>query len=145
MNMGIASLVTWVLTALGGAYMLTKWVGGGGHREANTKLPPAVVFGHFGLAASGLVLWIIYVFTDNHPIGWVGLALLVPVAVLGFVMFARWIPTYRAKTVSAGQQPATDAQAVPEGSFPVATVAAHGVLAVVTIVLALLAILEVGG
>jgi hypothetical protein len=143
MAMGVASLIAWILTALGGAYMLAKWVGGGGHRKpTNSKLPSAVVFGHFTMAAIGLVLWIIYVFTDNHLIGWIGLALLVPVAVLGFVMLARWIPTYRAQTVGGGQQPAAvGTQDVPERSFPMAVVAGHGALAVVTIVLALLAIL----
>jgi manganese efflux pump family protein len=141
--MAIASLILWVLTASGGAYLLAKWVGGGGHRESTaSKLPPAAVFGHFALAALGLVLWIIYVVTDNHPIGWVGLALLAPVAVLGFVMLARWLPTRR--SVSAGGRPSSNEE-LPERSFPVPVVAAHGVLAVATIVVALLALWEIAG
>jgi manganese efflux pump family protein len=143
--MALAALVVWILTALGGFYMLAKWVAGGGHRRPrNTKLPPGAVFSHFALAAIGLVLWIVYVFTDNHTIGWIAIIALVPVAVLGFVMVARWIPTYRARqTVGGGS--ATAAEAAPERSFPVAVVVAHGVLAVTTVVLALLAILGMAG
>lgn len=118
--------------------MLAKWVGGGGHRQpSSTKLPPAVVFGHFALAATGLVLWIIYLGADNHAIGWIAIAALAIVAVLGFVLLARWVPTYRARQTVGGQ---STAEAPPERSFPVAVVVAHGALAVVTVVLALLAI-----
>jgi manganese efflux pump family protein len=141
--MAIASLILWILTASGGAVLLAKWVGGGGHRESTaSRLPPAVVFGHFVLAALGLVLWIVYVVTDNHPLGWAGVALLAPVIVLGFVMLARWLPTRRDRAAN----PATSsANELPERSFPVAVVAAHGVLAVATVVTALLALAEIGG
>ncbi|MBB2769201.1 MULTISPECIES: hypothetical protein [Mycolicibacterium] len=144
--MSIASLIAWILTAGGGAFMLAKWVGGGGHRDrTRTHLPPAVVFGHFALAALGLVLWIVYVFTDNHPIGWVALALLVPVAALGVVMVLRWLPVHRAQAQSVGGGSQAALHDAPERSFPVAVVAAHGVLAVATVVLGLLAILGIGG
>jgi len=148
MTMAIASLIVWILTAGGGAFMLAKWVRGGGHRASTaSSLPPAVVFGHFVLAAVGLVLWIVYVITDNHPIGWIGLALLAPVAILGFVMVARWASARRTGS-TAGQPttaPGSALQDAPERSFPVAVVVAHGVLAVATIVLALLALAEIGG
>jgi len=148
MTMAIASLIVWILTAGGGAFMLAKWVRGGGHRASTaSRLPPAVVFGHFVLAAVGLVLWIVYVITDNHSIGWIGLALLAPVAILGFVMVARWASARRVGS-TAGQTtaaPASPLQDAPERSFPVAVVVAHGLLAVATIVLALLALAEIGG
>jgi len=149
--MAIASLVVWILTASGGAFLLAKWVRGGGHRASTaSSLPPPVVFGHFVLAALGLVLWIVYVITDNHPIGWIGVALLAPVVVLGFVMVARWQSTRR-RVASTATQPSSTAgmpspsQNAPERSFPVPVVVAHGVLAVATIVLALLALAEIGG
>jgi hypothetical protein len=143
--MGIASLIAWILTAGGGAFMLAKWVGGGGHRDrTRTHLPPAVVFGHFALAALGLVLWIVYVFTDQHTVGWVALALLIPVAALGLVMVSRWLPVHRGRAQPVGGASST-LEDPPERSFPVPVVLAHGVLAVVTVVLGLLAILEVGG
>jgi manganese efflux pump family protein len=133
--MGIAALVAWIVTALGGFFLLAKWVAGGGHRRpSNTKLPPAVVFGHFVLAATGLVLWIVYLLTDNQPVGWIGWIILVPVAALGFVMLVRWIPSVRAQTA---------AEDGPERSFPVVVVGAHGVLAVTTVVLGILALLSI--
>lgn len=144
--MGIASLVAWILTAGGGAFMLAKWVTGGGHRDSTrTHLPPAVVFGHFALAALGLVLWIVYIVTDNHPIGWVALALLVPVAALGVVMVARWLPVHRAQTQPVGGGQPSALHDAPERSFPMPVVLAHGALAAATVVLGLLAILEIGG
>ncbi|WP_046469255.1 hypothetical protein [Allosalinactinospora lopnorensis] len=142
--MAIAALVTWLLTAVGGFVMLGMWIAKGGPKkqQPTTHLPPSVVFGHFALAALGLILWIGYVFTDNHAIAWIGVALLVPVAVLGFVMLFRWIPVYRARAASAGAPGATAAgQGPAEQHFPVAVVAGHGVFAVATVILALLAAL----
>lgn len=144
--MGIAALVLWILTAGGGFFMLAKWLGGGGHRqETRSGLPPAAVFGHFLLAAAGLVLWIIYLAVDNDPIGWAALIVLAPVAILGFVMLARWIPIYRNANAPArtGAGP-TAGGAEPERSFPVAVVVGHGVLAVATVVVVLLTMLGVG-
>lgn len=147
--MTIAALVTWVLTALGGFAMLGMWISRGGHRPGSrSKLSPGLIFGHFGLAAAGLVMWIIYVLAGTAVLGWIALILLVPVAALGFTMLARWIPTYRAIRASApaGAGGAADAggEAPPEQAFPVPVVIGHGALAVVTVVLALLANLGVG-
>jgi len=147
--MGITTLVLWILTAGGGFYLLAKWVGGGGHRRSSdTKFPPALIFGHFLLAAAGLVLWIIYVATDIGVIGWVAFIALAAVALLGFTMLALWIPSYRStrQPVRTGDPQSAQATgtAPPERSFPVAVVAAHGVLAVATAVLVLLTMLGVG-
>jgi manganese efflux pump family protein len=147
MGLALAGLVLWILTALGGFYMLAKWVAGGGHRGGSaTKLPPAVVFGHFLLAAAGLVLWIIYVIIDNITIGWIAFIVLIPVALLGFTMLARWIPTYRSRQSATvgGQAAGAQPDAQPERSFPVAVVVGHGLLAVATLVLVLLADLHIG-
>ena len=43
-----------------------------------SSLPPAECSDTSPLAAVGFVLWIVYVITDNHPIGWGGVALLAP-------------------------------------------------------------------
>ncbi|MCP2280917.1 hypothetical protein [Nocardia amikacinitolerans] len=137
--MGIAALITWLLTAGGGSVLLGTWIAKGGAREPTAShLPPAVVFGHFLLAAAGLIVWIIYLIADSTALAWIAFALLVPVAALGFGMLARWLPVYRARTAEVGD--ATP----PERHFPVAIVAAHGVLAVTTVVLVLLTALGVG-
>jgi manganese efflux pump family protein len=147
--MGIAALVTWLITALGGFYMLFTWISRGGPRQPSTsRFPPALIFGHFALAAIGLVLWIIYLIIDSDALAWIAFVLLVPVALLGFTMLARWLPTYRARTATvgageAGTATAATADVPAERHFPVAVVAGHGLFAVVTVVLVLLAALEV--
>jgi hypothetical protein len=150
--MDIAALITWVITALGGFYMLGTWIQRGGIRQQQTgtsRLPAPVVFGHFALAAIGLVVWIIYVVADKSALAWTAFGLLLPVALLGFVMLARWIPVYRdratagAATTAAG--PAAEGSVPAERHFPVAVVLAHGLLAVVTLVLVLLTALGIGG
>lgn len=142
--MGIAALVAWVLTAAGGFYLLGVWISRGGHRRpGSSHLPPGVVFGHFGLAATGLVLWIVYLLTGAVVLAWTALVLLVPVAVLGFVLLARWIPVYRsaraAVTAGTGSGGGSAGGEPAERRFPVAVVVGHGALAVLTVVLALFA------
>ena len=129
--MSIAALIAWIVTAGGGFVLLGTWLARGGTR--NSKLPAPVVFGHFAVAAAGLVLWIVYLVADAAMLAWIAFALLVVVALLGFTLFARWVPTYRARATSAG------GDAPAERSFPVAVVGAHGLVAAVTVVLVLLA------
>jgi hypothetical protein len=63
---------------------------------------------------------------------WAAIGILGGIAALGATMFLRWIPVYRGPARQAGPAlPAGGALAVPaEGNFPVAVVAAHGLLAV---------------
>jgi manganese efflux pump family protein len=143
--MGIAALVAWVLTAGGGFYLLATWVSQGGTRQPRTShFPPALIFGHFALAAIGLVVWIIYVITDTEALAWVAFILLLPVALLGFIMVSRWIRA-RPTSVQAAAGSAGTSAAPPEQHFPMPVVAGHGLLAVVTLVLVLLTALGVGG
>lgn len=138
--MSIAALIAWLVTAIGGFVLLGTWIARGGTRGSDrSHFPPPVIFGHFALAAAGLVVWIVYLFADSTVLAWIAFVLLVPVAALGFTMLARWIPTYRARSATAE---GTD---VAERHFPVVVVGAHGVIAVVTVVLVLLAALGVGG
>jgi hypothetical protein len=145
--MAVAALVAWVVTALGGFVLLGKWIGSGGlrqQRDGTTRFPAGVVFGHFGLAAAGLVLWIAYLLLHRGALAWVAFVVLLPVAVLGFTMVARWSAGRRRHAaVGAGGGAATGG--VPaEQTLPVPVVAAHGVLAVATVVLVLLAALASG-
>lgn len=139
--MDIAALIAWVVTALGGFYMLGIWLSHSGARGRSSHLPVPVVFGHFALAAIGLVVWIIHVVTDNEALAWAAFGLLLPVVLLGFVMLARWIPVHRDRAAA----PAGAGQSAPaERHFPVAVVAGHGLAAVVTLVLVLLTALGMG-
>jgi hypothetical protein len=143
--MTIAALIAWILTAGGGSFLLATWIRNGGQRSGTSRFPPALIFGHFTLAAFGLVLWIIYVATDTSALAWIAFVLLVVVALLGFTMFLRWLPTYRGQTGGNAGSTAQPSGALAERHFPVAVVAGHGALAVTTVVLVLLAALGVGG
>ncbi|GHE91247.1 hypothetical protein ACWDSD_09170 [Streptomyces spiralis] len=150
--MDVAALITWVITALGGFYMLGTWIQRGGIRQQQTgtsRLPAPVVFGHFALAAIGLVVWIIYIVADKGALAWTSFGLLLPVALLGFVMLARWIPVHRdratAGAAAAAAGPGDEGGVPAERHFPVPVVLAHGLLAVATLVLVLLTALGVGG
>jgi hypothetical protein len=123
--MDIAALITWLLTATGGFVMLGIWISKGGHKAGSgTRLAPGLVFGHFALAAIGLVLWIIYVVANESVLAWIAFVLLLVVALIGFTMFARWLPVRRGDNV--------------ESRFPLAVVLGHGILAATTLVLVLL-------
>ncbi|WP_067465305.1 hypothetical protein [Nocardia amamiensis] len=136
--MAIAALITWLLTAAGGFVLLATWISKGATRQpGTTQLPPPVVFGHFILAVAGLIVWLIYLFADEVALAWTAFILLLPVALLGLFMFARWLPGYRARATSGTPETA-------ESHFPVAVVAGHGVFAVTTVVLVLLTALGVG-
>jgi hypothetical protein len=140
--MSIAALITWVITALGGFVRLGTWLSRGGLRARETgasRFPPGLIFGHFLLAATGLVIWIIYVVTDADALTWVALAILVVVAALGFTMVGRWRQDRAA--VATGE---ASAARPPEQHFPVAVVYLHGLLAVATLVLVLLTALGAG-
>ena len=137
------ALVTWVITAGGGFGMLGIWLKNGGMSQSEApgdRIRPPRVLSHFALAATGLVLWIIYLASDSEALAWIAFALLVVVALLGFSMLAIWIR-------QRSRQPAAAAagEAMPaERHFPVAFVAGHGVLAAVTLVLVLLVAVGVG-
>jgi hypothetical protein len=139
-----AALISWIVTAGGGFVLLAIWVSRGGMQQREGgQIRPALILSHFGLAALGLVLWIIYVFNDSDTLAWIAFALLLVVAVLGWTMFALWWRRRQAGTgpVAVTEQGSTGQPA--EQHFPVPIVALHGLLAVTTLVLVLLSALEV--
>jgi hypothetical protein len=84
-----------------------------------------------------------YLVLGQRRFAWAAIGVLVGIALLGFTMFARWIPVYRADTPAAPGQPSLAGSGGPaEGNFPVAVVAAHGLFAVTTLVLAILSALS---
>ena len=143
-----AALIAWVVTAGGGFILLAIWLQRGGMRQSGPRrITPPLILSHFLLAAGGLVVWIIYLAADKDALAWIALAVLGVVAVLGWTMFFIWYAqrgrhaTVEAHSASPGGVPAVAA----EQHFPVAIVALHGLLAVTTVVLVLLAAAGVGG
>src|SRR5947208_11021879 len=139
-----AALITWVLTAGGGFVLLSIWLSRGGMRqqgEGGSRIRPPLILSHFLLAATGLVLWIIYIASDSDALAWIAFVLLLVVATLGFTMFAIWLHRRRSTSeVAEAVTPTTPA----EQHFPVSIVGLHGVLAATTLVLVLLTALGVG-
>src|SRR4051794_18815102 len=148
--MDVVALVTWVVTAGLGFFMLATWARAGGVRAASTtatagdqgsttahpagtRFPPPLVFGHFGLAATGLVLWIVYVATDSDALAWVAFVILLVVAAGGDLLFLRW---WKERDRSGAE--------LAEQAIPRPVVYLHGLFAVTTIVLVLLTALGVG-
>jgi hypothetical protein len=148
--MSIAALVTWIITAGLGFFMLVRWATHGGLRKvegAGTHLPPARVFTHFGLAAAGLIVWIIYLITGSTTLAWIAVAALVVVASIGVLMARQWAKDGRA--AMAGTAPGavrSDAGGVDlaEQHIPRPPVVIHGIFAVSTLVLVLLTALGIG-
>jgi manganese efflux pump family protein len=136
-----AALITWVLTAGGGFVLLSIWLARGGMRSqaAGNRIKPPLIMSHFLLAATGLVLWIVYIVNDSSALAWIAFVLLLVVALLGFTMFAIWLRRRQAGVGAAS----TDTPA--EQHFPIAIVGLHGLLAATTLVLVLLAAAGVGG
>jgi hypothetical protein len=151
--MAIAALITWIITAGFGAFMLARWASRGGVRHAEgagTNLPPYRVFTHFGLAVAGLILWIVYLVTDSTLLAWIAFADLVIVASIGLVMVMQWAKDGRAAMAAAaasGGPFRADASGVDlaEQHIPRPPVVLHGIFAVSTVVLVLLSALGIGG
>lgn len=138
-----AALIAWVVTAAGGFVLLAIWLSRGGMqqgREPGSRIRPPLILGHFLLAATGLVIWIIYIATDSDALAWIALALLAVVALLGFAMFGIWYQRRQRSAVREAVDPGTPA----EQHFPVAVVGLHGLLAVTTVVLVFLTAIGVG-
>ena len=144
-----AALIAWVVTAAGGFVLLAIWLSRGGMRQARepgTRIRPPLILGHFLLAATGLVIWIIYVANDNDTLAWIAFVLLAIVALLGFTMFAIWYQRrQRGPAAATGVTGSPgSSETPPEQHFPVPIVALHGLLAVTTVVLVFLAAVGVG-
>jgi len=140
-----AALITWVLTAGGGFVLLSIWLARGGMQqqtEGGNRIRPPLILSHFLLAATGLVLWIIYLAADKDVLAWIAFVLLLIVATLGFTMFAIWL---RRRQARSGAVEAVTPNTPAEQHFPVSIVGLHGLLAATTLVLVLLTAIGVGG
>jgi hypothetical protein len=136
-----AALITWIVTAGFGFVMLLIWISHGGMRPLDTairRIRPPLILGHFGLAAAGLVVWIVYLASDTEALAWIAFVMLAVVAVLGWSMFAIW---WRSKEARAAGPPDTR----PEARFPIPVIVLHGLFAVTTVVLVFLTAIGVGG
>ena len=113
--MRFATLVSWLLTASLGGFMLRIWLARGGLRRERARvggLPPQLIFGHAGLALSGLLVWSGYVATGTKAVAWTAVGLLMVTIALGLCTVTLWTP-YPARRPGERPAPApTDESAV---------------------------------
>jgi hypothetical protein len=116
--LGFAALGTWLLDAGSGAYMLSTWIARGGlrrQRATGDRLGSVIVFTHFGMASTGLLIWASYLATQWALLGWLAIGLLMVVIGLGISTVTLWtpFPAHRASETPAATgvfaEPAEDA------------------------------------
>jgi hypothetical protein len=94
-TLGVATLITWLVTAAIGTYMLATAVGRDGLRKQRAVrggLSPAVLIGHFSLAITGLVVWAGFLATGWAVLAWSAVGLLMPAFGLGVCTVTLWTP-----------------------------------------------------
>jgi hypothetical protein len=114
--LGIATLVSWLITEGLGAYMLGSWIAGGGPRQQRAQpggLPRPVIFGHAGLAFTGFAGWVSYLVTGSPALAWLAVGFLAPAVGLGISTVTVWTP-YPARRGAAGAETPT----APYGDGP---------------------------
>ena len=94
--MGVAALISWLVTMFVGLYLLAVWLieNDVTHRGTASRLPAPVILGHVLLALAGLGVWVAYLITGSRMTGWIALGLLACIGALGLTMFTRWIPVH---------------------------------------------------
>ena len=90
-----ATLVSWLITASLGAFMLHTWLARGGLRRESAKpggLPPQLIFGHATAAVGGLLIWAAFLVSGVRPLAWAAVGLLMVAIGLGLCTVTLWTP-----------------------------------------------------
>ena len=143
--MGVAALISWFVTAFVGLYLLAVWLIENDVTERGTvasRLPGPVILTHVLLALTGLVVWVVHLLSGSASWGWAAVGILALIATLGLTMFTRWIPVHAAFVAAESTRGiSADFDFPAERAFPLTVVVGHGLLAVTTLILVLLATL----
>jgi len=105
--MRTATLVSWLITASLGAFMLRTWLARGGLRRERAKpggLPPPLIFGHAAAALTGLLAWVVFLASGARPLAWAAVGLLMVAIGLGLCTVTLWTP-YPARRPGRGDGP----------------------------------------
>jgi hypothetical protein len=109
--MRAATLISWLITASLGAFMLRTWLARGGLRSERAKaggLPPQLIFGHAAAALAGLLVWAAFVASGLRPLAWAAVSLLMVAVGLGLCTVTLWTP-YPARKPGERREPAPPA------------------------------------
>ncbi|HEY2488077.1 MAG TPA: hypothetical protein VGI37_01125 [Streptosporangiaceae bacterium] len=112
--MRAATLISWLVTASLGAFMLRTWLARGGLRKERGKaggLPPQLIFGHAAAALAGLLAWAAFLASGARPLAWAAVGLLMVAVGLGLCTVTLWTP-YPAHKPGERRQP--EAQDAPK-------------------------------
>ena len=93
--MRLATLISWLLTASLGAFMLRTWLARGGLRRERARpggLPPQLIAGHAGLALVGLAIWVAYLASGARALAWMAVGVLTVTVGLGLCTVTLWTP-----------------------------------------------------
>jgi hypothetical protein len=93
--MRFATLISWLVTASLGGYMLRTWLARGGLRRERARaggLPPPLIFSHAGLAISGLLIWAAFVASGARALAWTAVGVLMVTVGLGLCTVTLWTP-----------------------------------------------------
>jgi len=136
--MSFIAAAFWLMTAVGGLYMLSRTITGSRNAAGETvsDLPVLPSFLHPTFAVVGVALLGAYVFTLEPWFAWLALADLILVAASGGHLFGKWLKGRRAASTGMVRRfPA-------EQTIPVEVVVVHGLLAAATILLFLVVALR---
>ncbi len=97
-----------------------------------TAAPPAVILGHAGAGALGLVLWASFMLSGWSPLAWIAVGMLAPVAGLGMGVLLLGLPR-PVRPAIGRRRPGHRAR------VPALAIAAHGLFAVTALLLTLMA------
>lgn len=134
--MNWVTLIVWLVAALGGFTLVGIWLREGGWNAVVRRFPKPLPMLHALAAVVSLVLFLVWWAEDVNSLKYITLIGLLLTAVLGIAMFVMWIAGLRAPTAPAM---GADVARAPEDRFPVPLVALHGVAAVATLVLYIVA------
>jgi len=94
-GMAVATVVTWLVAELLGVIMLRSWIASGGVRDRDAMpkgLSPALIFGHAGMALTGFVSWVSFLFSGSVALAWISIGFLAPAIGLGISTVTVWTP-----------------------------------------------------
>jgi hypothetical protein len=148
------ALLAWLATAASGGLVLVRWLLAGGNplRRTVSAAPPAVILGHVGAGALGLVLWVSFMLSGAVALAWTALAILAPVAGLGMSVLLLGLPgpvpplsgTRAAETRAVGARGAGARAPGRRTRIPVLAIVGHGMFAVTALLLVLMATIGAG-
>ncbi len=140
----LAALAAWLAAGIAGGYLLAARRRSGSRRQIRVLGLP---YGHAGLAATGLCIWIGFMATGAPALGWIDVALTWVIAGLGMATLLSDGPASPAGA-APGPAAATASSKVSgehaPARAPVLVIALHGALAAVTVLLVLLAVIGTG-